>query len=121
MIKIASGNKNRIMKMRKLVISGLLIFSCIGTYSQEIRKTNEEQPLNTLSSKISWESIGLTSAFLKPETTPATSDQTLWKLISQTSVPQKLGGVSGILGTQSFSASTGRVDCQTWTSGNHDL
>lgn len=107
-------------EIKNILLPGLFFFSLSVLHSQEIRKTDVSQP-DALSTRVTWEGVELTSDFRKPETAPATSEPSAWKLILENSVQQKLGGVQGNLKTLSFSASTGQIDCQTWVSDNKDL
>jgi hypothetical protein len=109
------------MDTKKITAIALLFFCLTGAHSQEIKKTETISGAFPLSQKVSWTGIELTSHFLAPETAPATSDPRTWKLIAETSVSQKLGGVAGTLSTGSFLASTGQIDCEAWVSDNKNL
>ncbi|MGE5420436.1 MAG: glycoside hydrolase family 36 protein, partial [Chloroflexota bacterium] len=109
------------MEIKKIISAALSFFLFIGVFSQENQQTIINQKTDAMSRKISWEGIELTSDFLKPETSPATSGTETWKLIAETTAENRIGGVPGTLMTKSFSASTGQVDCQTWVSDNNNL
>lgn len=109
------------MKAKKITSAALLLFLFLGADCQEIRKEEIVSKVFSLSQKVSWEGIELTSQFIQPKTTPVTSDSRTWKLIAETSVNQKLGGIPGTLRTASFLASTGQIDCQVWVPDNKDM
>ena len=74
-----------------------------------------------LETKISSDGLELTSRFLKPASIPQTSDQSKWKLISESSGDNNLGGINGQMNSVSWSANTGQVDCETWISDSKEL
>jgi hypothetical protein len=109
------------MEFKNTIIIFLLFFTFPCIHSQQAQPREFRQANIKLTNSISWEGIELKSEFLKPETFPETSETTSWKLISESSVSQKLSGINGNLKTSSYSVSTGQIDNQVWTSAGNDL
>jgi Melibiase len=106
----------------KFVIYGILSLISLNSFSQD--KTEElsfKVSGKGLETKISSESLELTSRFCKPASVPQTSDLSTWKMISDVSSFKNLGGINGQMTSVSWAANTGQVDCETWISDNNKL
>ena len=111
------------MNRKKVIfISGFFTIVSLNLLAADnVSGTDFKVTRNGLTTLISSGNLEFKVHCLRPNTIPQTSDTDTWKLINEISSFKRLGGIAGQMNTCTYSASTGVVDYQVWTSDMKDL
>jgi len=94
----------------------IMLFFQMNITAQEFQIKHKDQITSVSSSDLNF-SIHIR----KPESIPASSDPSNWKVKNETTISKSLAGYNGQLNSITYSNNIGLLTCQTWISEKKDL